>query len=210
MFSGIIKDIGKIHRMIDADAISDTQFMIRTRLPLAKLAIGASVACDGACLTVVASQACDSENEFVVEVSQASFAVSKLSDWQVGSHVNLEPALSLQDGIDGHLVTGHVDTVAVLHEMIVKGGSVEMQFRFDAKLSHFVAAKGSITVEGVSLTVNEVFAHAEGVDAIFVCNIISRTLNATNLGKKSLGSRLNMEIDLLARYVERVLLAKTS
>ncbi len=196
MFTGIITDIGGIRAIHPAgEGRGDTRVEIETRLPLANVAIGASISCAGACLTVIEK----GEEWFAVEASAETLARTTLGTWHLGTPINLEPALRLGDELGGHLVSGHVDGVAVLEGAQREGDSWRLRFAPPAELMRFIAPKGSVTLDGVSLTVNEVD------DAVFGVNIIPHTQQMTTLGQLAAGDAVNLEIDLLARYVARLL-----
>jgi len=162
---------------------------------MAPIAIGASIACSGCCLTVVEKGA----GRFAVEVSAESLDKTLLGDWTVGSRLNLELSLKLGDELGGHLVYGHVDGVGRIVSMTPEGGSVRFVFEAPPELARFVAAKGSVAIDGISLTVNEVDGNCFGV------NVISHTQAVTTLGQTRVGQRVNLEVDMLARYVARLL-----
>jgi riboflavin synthase len=194
MFTGIIQDIGII-KVIDPSGdprlvIAPTESAIRRALTL-----GASVACSGVCLTVIAL----GEGDFTVQVSSETLSKTTAASWQVGTRLNLEPALRLGDELGGHMVSGHVDGVARLIESVPEKQSVRLTFEVPLALAPFIAPKGSVALDGISLTVNEV----EG--ARFGVNIIPFTQTATTLGDKKIGECLNLEIDPIARYMARML-----
>ncbi|HYB08588.1 MAG TPA: riboflavin synthase [Alphaproteobacteria bacterium] len=194
MFTGIITDLGRV-RSVEQAASGDTRFAFTTRYEMASIALGASIACSGACLTVVEKGA----DWFAVEVSGETLARTTLGTWAVGRAVNLERSLRLGDELGGHLVSGHVDGVARIVEIIPEGGSMRLMFEVAAGLAKFVASKGSVAIDGVSLTVNEV----DG--AFFGVNIIDHTRRVTSFGEVAVGDRVNLEVDILARYVARLL-----
>ncbi len=194
MFTGIITDLGRV-RAVERAASGDTRFAFSTAYDTASLALGASVACSGACLTVVDKR----PGWFAVEASGETLACTTLGEWRIGRAVNLERSLRLGDELGGHLVSGHVDGVAELARLAPEGGSLRMTFEAPEVLARFIAAKGSVAVDGVSLTVNEVGRTSFGV------NIIDHTRKLTSLGEARVGDRVNLEIDLLARYVARLL-----
>ncbi len=195
MFTGIVTDIGEILSVSPGGSAGDRRFVVRTRHDMAPVAIGASIACAGCCLTVIEKGA----DWFAVEVSAESLAKTHLGDWKEGSRLNLELSLKVGDELGGHLVYGHVDGVGSIVSMTPEGGSVRFVFEAPADLARFVAAKGSIAVDGISLTVNEVDGNRFGV------NIISHTQAVTTLGQAKAGQRVNLEVDMLARYVARLL-----
>ena len=192
MFTGIITDLGRVEAVVPSGE-SDSRFRIATRYDLAAVDIGASIACSGCCLTVVEK----GEGSFAVDVSGETLAKTNLGDWQVGRRINLERSLKVGDELGGHLVYGHVDGVAEIVGSRPEGGSVRWRFRAPEELARFVASKGSVALDGVSLTVNEV----EGAE--FGVNIIPHTSAVTSFGSYRLGDRVNLEIDVLARYVAR-------
>lgn len=191
MFTGIITDLGKV-RSIERG--KGARFAFETRHDTGEIAVGASVACSGACLSVVAK----GPGWFAADVSDETLGCTTLSDWIVGTPVNLERPLRLGDELGGHLVSGHVDGVATLIDRRPEGESVRLVVAAPAALARFIAPKGSVALDGVSLTVNEV----EG--ARFGVNIIPITLKETSLGGLQVGQRLNLEIDLVARYLARL------
>ena len=195
MFTGIVTDIGEIVSVDPGGKEGDRRFVIATQHDLAPIAIGASIASSGCCLTVIEKEA----GRFAVEVSAESLAKTHLGDWQVGSRLNLELSLKLGDELGGHLVYGHVDGVGRIAAMTPEGGSVRFVFEAPPELARFVAAKGSIAIDGISLTVNEVEGNRFGV------NVISHTQAVTTLGQARVGQRVNLEVDMLARYVARLL-----
>jgi riboflavin synthase len=195
MFTGIVSDIGEIVSVDPGGKAGDRRFVIATKHDMAPIAIGASIACSGCCLTVVEKGA----GRFAVEVSAESLDKTHLGDWTVGSRLNLELSLKLGDELGGHLVYGHVDGVGRIASMTPEGGSVRFVFEAPPELARFVAAKGSVAIDGISLTVNEVDGNRFGV------NVISHTQAVTTLGQAKVGQRVNLEVDMLARYVARLL-----
>ena len=194
MFTGIITDLGRvreIHRVADA---ADQRILIDTQYDTGSIALGASIACAGPCLTVVET----GPNWFAVEVSGETLERTTIGRWQTGERINLERALRVGDELGGHLVSGHIDGVGELLSRREEGKSVRMEIGAPGELMKFIAEKGSISIDGVSLTVNEVSAGSFGV------NIIPHTLTATTLGELTPGGAVNLEIDLLARYVARL------
>lgn len=191
MFTGIVTDIGTV---VARETRGDTQFRIRTHYETASIDIGASIACAGVCLTVVQKSA----DWFAVDVSAESLSRTTLGSWQDGSTINLERSLKVGDELGGHIVSGHVDGVGEVVATRNEGDSLRIDFRAPASLAGFIAEKGSITIDGASLTVN-------GVDgASFGVNLIPHTQQVTTLGKLRAGDRVNLEIDVLARYVARL------
>ena len=193
MFTGIIQDIGTVTALAKK---GDWVLTLQThKLSLATTAIGASIACSGVCLTVIAK----TTNTFDVQVSAETLNTTTLKNWQVGTRVNLEPALRLGDELGGHLVTGHVDGVARVIARHQEGDSIRLSFEAPPLLARFLAPKGSAVIEGVSLTVNEV------ENARFGVNIIPHTQNETTLGTLAVGDDVNFEVDMIARYLDRLL-----
>jgi len=195
MFTGIVSDIGEIVSVDPGGKQGDRRFVIATKHDMTPIAIGASIACSGCCLTVIEKKS----GQFAVEVSAESLDKTHLGDWTVGSRLNLELSLKLGDELGGHLVYGHVDGVGRIVGMTPEGGSVRFVFEASPELARFVAAKGSIAIDGISLTVNEVEGNRFGV------NVISHTQAVTTLGQARVGQRVNLEVDMLARYVARLL-----
>ena len=198
MFTGIITDVGQVRQI---ERRGDRRFVIGTRYPAEEIAIGASIACSGACLTVVETGSGEG-SWFAADVSAETLSKTTLGDWQEGTAVNLERALKMGDELGGHLVSGHVDGVAEITGRRPEGDSLRFVFEAEAALAPFIAAKGSIALDGVSLTVNEVVDLRDG-RCRFGINIVPHTASATTFGQLSVGSRVNLEIDMLARYLER-------
>lgn len=196
MFTGLIQDVGNVRGVEKA---GDTRIEIATEFNLSEVAIGASIACSGICLTVTEKQS----SWFAVEVSAETLSKTTLGDWQKGHHVNLERSLTLGDELGGHLVFGHVDGVAEIVSRLPDGDSTRFQIFPPRDLAKFIAPKGCITIDGVSLTVNEVEDFKN--KTIFGINIIPHTLEHTGFGQTMPGDRVNLEVDMLARYVARLL-----
>ena len=192
MFTGIVTDIGRIEAV---ERRGDTRFEIATAWDTAEIALGASISCSGACLTVVAAR----PGAFAVEASAETLACTTLGGWREGTRINLERALRVGDELGGHIVSGHVDGVARTVSRRPEGDSVRFAFEAPEGLARFVASKGSVALDGVSLTVNEVEGRRFGV------NIIPHTLAHTTLGGLEPADAVNMEIDMLARYLARQL-----
>jgi riboflavin synthase len=192
MFTGIVTDLGRVRRLRRA-ALAD--LTIATAFDTAAIPLGASVACSGVCLTVVAV----APGEFSVQASAETLACTTIGGWEEGTPVNLERSLRVGDELGGHLVAGHVDGLAQIIERRPEAESVRFVFEAPAELGPFIASKGSVALDGVSLTVNEVSHTRFGV------NIIPHTLSCTNFGQARPGQRMNLEIDLIARYVSRLL-----
>ena len=196
MFTGIVTDIGRVRQV---EARGDTRFVLETAYDSAGIDLGASIACSGACLTVVDK----GPGWFAVDASAETLACTTLGGWQAGQAVNLERALKLGDELGGHLVSGHVDGLAEVVERQPEGDSLRFRFRVAADLGRFIAAKGSVTLDGVSLTVNEVADEPDG-GTCFGVNIIPHTAAQTTFGSLAPGQSVNLEIDLLARYLQRL------
>jgi len=191
MFTGIVTDVGRVRAVRDTNR--DRRFEIETSFHLADVAIGASINHAGCCLTVVEK----GESWFAVEVSGETLAVSTLGGWTEGRRVNLERAARVGDELGGHIVSGHVDGIGEVLSVESEGGSHRLRIRAPRPLHRFIAPKGSITIEGVSLTVNDV------ADDVFGVNLIPHTWDVTTLGELTAGARVNLEIDMLARYLAR-------
>jgi riboflavin synthase len=196
MFTGIVTDIGEVKEARHGNG--GLTLTIATAYDTSTITLGASIGCSGVCLTAVARE----PGLFTVEVSAETLACSTLGDWRGGTRVNLEQAMKLGDEMGGHLVLGHVDGVARVIGRRPDGESVRFTFEAPAELARYVASKGSVALDGVSLTVNEVEGSRFGV------NIIPHTLGHTTLGDAGAGTRMNLEIDLIARYVERLVAAR--
>lgn len=193
MFTGIITDLGAIAEVTQGEAAK--RFRIVTTYDMANVPMGASIACNGCCLTVVEKGA----DWFCADASTETLAKTTLGNWKVGDRVNLERPLKVGDELGGHIVLGHVDGVAEVTAIRDEAGSKRYAVAPPADLAKFIAAKGSVTLDGVSLTVNEVDATTFGV------NIIPHTQKVTTFGGLKVGSLLNVEIDSLARYVARLI-----
>ena len=192
MFTGIITDIGRVRRLRRGELLD---LKIATAFDTSAIPLGASIACSGACLTVVAVE----PGAFAVQASVETLARTTLGEWEEGTLVNLEKSLRLGDELGGHLVLGHVDGMARIVERRSEAESVRFVFEAPEELALFIAPKGSVALDGVSLTVNEVAQNRFGV------NIIPHTLACTTFGSVRAGQRMNLEIDLIARYVARLL-----
>ena len=200
MFTGIVTAIGTIDSV---EQRSDTHVIVACPFDPAAIDIGASIACSGVCLTVVSLDGKAGDARIGFDVSGETIARSVSGMWEAGRALNLEPALRLGDELGGHLVTGHVDTVGEVVERRDHGGSWRLIIRIGQDHAPFVAEKGSITVDGVSLTVNEVHDREDGATD-FALNIIPHTGEVTTLGTLAQGDRVNLEIDVLARYLKRM------
>jgi riboflavin synthase len=196
MFTGIIRDVGRIVTLESLGG--DTRLTVGVdRLDLSRTAIGDSIAVAGVCLTVVALQ----PRAFSADVSRETLSLTTIGDWRVGRRVNLEPALRAGDALGGHLVSGHVDGVAELCERADEARSQRFRIRVPPALARYVARKGSVALDGVSLTVNA----AEQQE--FEVNLVPHTLAVTTLAGLAVGERVNLEVDVIARYTERLLAA---
>lgn len=193
MFTGIITSIGEV---VAADGGHMT---IACDYDPESIALGASIACDGCCLTVTDVDGSHENGcRFMVDVSNETLNRTTLGSWKKGRNVNLERALTLQSELGGHMVSGHVDAVATINDRQEDGDSFKFVIEYPSDLAHLVAGKGSVALDGVSLTVNDVG------DARFSVNLVPHTLGATTWGAKMTGDAVNLEVDLLARYVARI------
>ena len=191
MFTGIITDIGTVAALTQA---GDLRARITTGYDTSRIDMGASIASDGVCLTVVAL----GPDWYEVQVSAETVSKTNLGDWTIGRRVNLERALRVGDELGGHIVSGHVDGLAQVVDLRIEGDSTRIRMRAPDHLAGFIAPKGSVALNGTSLTVNEV----EGAE--FGINLIPHTKQVTTWGDTKLGDRINLEIDTLARYVARL------
>ncbi|WP_121630866.1 riboflavin synthase [Tropicibacter alexandrii] len=191
MFTGIVTDIGEIRQLEDR---GDLRARIGTSYDTSGIEIGASIACNGCCLTVIAL----GEDWFDVDISAESVSKTNIGDWAEGYRINLERALKVGDELGGHIVSGHVDGVATITAMLDEGDSTRITFDAPESLARFIAPKGSVALNGTSLTVNEVDGTTFGV------NLIPHTKEVTTWGHSKTGDRINLEIDTLARYVARL------
>ncbi len=192
MFTGIISDLGRVRAVVKT---GDTRFEFATRYDTATIEIGASICCSGACMTVIDK----GDGWFAISASHESLSCTTMGDWREGTPVNFERSLRMGDEMGGHIVSGHVDGVGEVVAVTPENESVRLRFRPPEKLAHFIAPKGSVAIDGVSMTVNEVDGGVFGV------NVIPHTQDVTTLGRLRVGSRVNLEIDMLARYVARLL-----
>lgn len=196
MFTGIITDIGEV---IAIEKRGDTRLTIATDYDPDTIALGASIACSGCCLTAVETgRLQDGRGFFAVDASAETLAHTTLGAWRAGTRINLERPLKMGDELGGHVVSGHVDDVGEIVAVVPEGDSVRFRFRVSPEISRFIAPKGSVSIDGTSLTVNEVEGNEFGV------NIIPHTQAVTTWGKAKTGDRVNVEIDMLARYVARL------
>lgn len=200
MFTGIVSAIGTIE---EAQQRGDLHLRIACPYDPEKIAIGASIACSGVCLTVVERGGEPGDAWFAVDVSAETVSRTVPGMWRAGRRLNLETALKLGDELGGHIVTGHVDTVGEVRLVRAEGGSTTVAIRTGAAFAPFVAPKGSITIDGVSLTVNDVRDQDDGA-CDFLLNLIPHTAEVTTLGDLAEGDRVNLEIDVLARYLKRM------
>ena len=200
MFTGIVSDVGTVR---SAEQRGDLRLVVGTAYDLATVDLGASIACSGVCLTVVDK----GDDWFAVDVSAETIARTAAAHWQTGAKLNLERALRLGDELGGHIVTGHVDAVADVVGVSPDGDSMRIGVSLPRALAPMVATKGSITLDGVSLTVNEV-RDAEDESTHLTVNIIPHTAQHTTLGALKPGQQLNVEVDVLARYIDRMLAAR--
>ncbi len=201
MFTGIVSDIGTIR---SSDQRGDLRLVITTHDPVESVAIGASIACSGCCLTVVEKGVdADGTSWFAVDASAETVACTAPGMWAAGRALNLERALKVGDELGGHIVTGHVDGIGHVVGICVEGGSHRVGISVPRALAPFIAPKGSVTVDGVSLTVNAVEDQADGTTH-FALNIIPHTWDVTTFGQLQPGQAVNIEIDTLARYLQRM------
>ena len=196
MFTGIITDVGNIRT---SEQRGDLRLVIACSYDMDNVAIGASIACSGVCLTVVEK----GEGWFAVDASAETVSRTAQGMWDAGTRLNLERALKVGDELGGHIVTGHVDGVGHIVGSEIIGDSWKVTVAAPASLAPYIATKGSITVDGVSLTVNDIADQADG-SAIFMLNIIPHTAQMTTLDSANVGRQVNLEIDVLARYLTRM------
>jgi riboflavin synthase len=197
MFTGIVTDVGTVR---SAEQRGDLRLQISTGYDTATIELGASIACSGVCLTVVDK----GDNWFAVDVSGETRSRTAKDMWNEGAKLNLERPLRLGDEIGGHIVTGHVDAVANVVDVSPDGDSTRVGLSVPRELGPMIAPKGSISLDGVSLTVNDVRDAEDGLTH-FSVNIIPHTANGTTLGGVAAGRQLNVEVDVLARYIDRML-----
>ena len=197
MFTGIVSDLGTLA------ARDGARLSIACSYEPSSLVPGASIACDGCCLTIVNART-EKSGAFEVDVSNETLSRTTLGSWQVGRRINLERPLSLGDELGGHLVTGHIDGLAKITGRAQDGDSVRFTLESPADLARFIAAKGAIALDGISLTVNEVDGNSFGI------NIIPYTLAHTTSRDRKVGDLVNLEVDMLARYVERLAAMKAN
>jgi riboflavin synthase len=200
MFTGIITAIGTVR---EAHQRGDLRLVIACPYDPAGIAIGASIACSGVCLTVVEKGGEEGDAWFAVDLSAETVSRSVPGRWDEGTRLNLEPALKLGEELGGHIVTGHVDGAGEVVSIVPEGDSRRFTIRAPKELAPYIAPKGSITVDGVSLTVNDVADQSDG-SCHFMLNIIPHTAEVTTIGGLAAGSQVNLEIDVLARYLQRM------
>jgi riboflavin synthase len=194
MFTGIVTDVGRI---METEVTGDLRARIATRYDVGGIDIGASIACEGVCLTVVALGS-EPEGWFDVQISAETVSKTNIGGWVQGKRINLERALKVGDELGGHIVSGHVDGLAEVVRVAPEGGSVRVTFRAPEALARFIAPKGSVALNGTSLTVNEVSGAEFGV------NLIPHTQEVTTWGEVAVGDMVNLEVDTMARYVARL------
>jgi riboflavin synthase len=200
MFTGIVTDVGTVRRV---EQRGDLRLEIATGYDTATIDLGASIACSGVCLTVVDK----GEDWFAIDVSGETVSRTAHGTWSEGARLNLERSLRLGDELGGHIVTGHVDAVAEVIGICPEGDSVRIGVKVPRELSPMIAQKGSVALDGVSLTVNDV-RDAEDGSTQFSVNVIPHTAQATTLGEIAVGRQLNVEVDVFARYIDRMLAAR--
>lgn len=193
MFTGIIKELGEIIKIEEKNKIKT--FVVKASVVIDNKKIGDSIAVNGACMTITKID----KNSFQFDTIQESLEKTNLADLKPGDIVNLEPALALNQGLDGHLVQGHIDTTAEVNEVIKNGDNTEISIKIPKEIKKYLAFKGSITINGVSLTISRL------EESIFKISLIPHTLEQTNLKQLNKGSKVNLEIDLIARYLESLL-----
>lgn len=197
MFTGIVTDVGKLRHI---EKRGDTHMVIATNYDVSAIDIGASISCSGACMTVVDKGGAN-DRWFAFTASGETLSKTTLGDWKIGDAINLERPMRVGDELGGHIVTGHVDGIAEIVSMKPEGESTRVILHAPVALARFIAPKGSIALDGVSLTVNEVDGARFGV------NIIPHTSKVTTFGRQKPGAKVNLEVDLMARYVARLVKA---
>lgn len=201
MFTGIVTDVGMVRR---AEQRGDLRLEIATGYDTSTIDLGASIACSGVCLTVVDK----GDDWFGVDVSGETVSRTAADHWKEGAKINLERSLRLGDELGGHIVTGHIDAVATVVGTSSEGDSLKVDLSVPRSLGPMIAAKGSVALDGVSLTVNDV-RDAEDGTTLFSVNIIPHTAHQTTLGEIRPEQQLNVEVDVLARYIDRMLAARS-
>jgi riboflavin synthase len=200
MFTGIVTDVGTVR---SAEQRGDLRLVIACAYDMETVDIGASIACSGACLTVVDK----GDDWFAVDVSGETVSKTAADHWRDGARLNLERSLRLGDEIGGHIVTGHVDAVGTVEGVSAEGDSSRVSIGVPHALGPMIAAKGSVALDGVSMTVNDVRDTKDGT--LFSVNVIPHTAQQTTLGDLAPGRQLNVEVDVLARYIDRMLAARS-
>jgi riboflavin synthase len=195
MFTGIVTDLGDVRKL---EKRGDTHIVMGTHFDVEAIDVGASISCSGICLTMI-DKGTSTDRWFAVTASAETVSRTTMAGWRVGTPINLERPVRVGDELGGHIVSGHIDGTAELLHLAPEGESTRMIFEAPANLAPFIAPKGSIALDGVSLTVNDVEGSRFGV------NIIPHTLKVTSFGNLKEGGRVNVEIDLLARYVQRLI-----
>ena len=200
MFTGIVTDVGEVAKI---EKIKDTRAKIFCNYNVSEIELGASICCDGVCLTVTDCGETKNRKWFFVDISSETMSKTVIGDkdcgWTIGRKVNLERSLKLGDELGGHIVTGHIDGIGSIEKILEVEGSTEVTFKTNLSLAKFIAKKGSITLNGTSLTVNQVSSSS------FDINFIPHTKSNTTWQKMRIGEKVNIEIDILARYVDRIL-----
>ncbi|MGO9133388.1 MAG: riboflavin synthase [Methylovirgula sp.] len=202
MFTGLISDVGEVIHITSHDHGHMKRVRIATEYPALSIHEGASIACGGPCLTVVAKGTSGKQQWFEVDVGAETLARTNAHDWKVGTKLNLERALRVGDELGGHFVTGHVDALATIEAIEVFDGMKRFTIEVPKAFSRFIAEKGSVTLDGTSLTVNEVIGNR------FSVMLIPHTLLVTSWGDRKVGDSVNLEVDLIARYAARLTEAK--
>ena len=200
MFTGIVTDVGAVRK---AEQRGDLRLVIGTGYDTATIDLGASIACSGTCLTVVDK----GEDWFAVDLSAETVSRTAADHWGGGAKLNLERSLRMGDEIGGHIVTGHVDAIGEVTEVVPEGDSRRVAIKVSRELGPMIAAKGSIALDGVSMTVNDVRDVDGGT--VFTVNVIPHTGQNTTLGELLAGKQLNVEVDVLSRYIDRMLAARS-
>src|SRR5690348_3194375 len=200
MFTGIVTDVGTVCK---AEQRGDLRLVIQTAYDLATVDLGASISCSGVCLTVVDK----GEDWFAVDVSGETVSKTAAGHWREGARLNLERSLRIGDEIGGHIVTGHVDAVGTVMGVCPEGDSKRIGISVPHALGPMIAAKGSVALDGASMTVNDV-RDAEDGTTHFSVNVIPHTAQHTTLGELDQGRQLNVEVDVLARYIDRMMIAR--
>lgn len=192
MFTGIITDLGTVKKI---EKTGDTRFEFTTSYDMNTVDIGASIACNGGCMTVIEK----GDGWFAITASEESLSKTTMATWKEGDRINFERACKVGDELGGHIVSGHVDGLAEIVSITPEGDSFRFKFKVPQELKNFIAPKGSVALNGVSLTVNEVEGDTFGI------NIIPHTMQETTFGAAQAGDKVNLEIDMLARYVSRLM-----